>query len=948
MKLKHLKIFSCMMAIAVMGGAVCASPVLYNADTAVSAAAGDRISMGSMCFEETKDGGYLLYSCRIDENTPELIEIPDTCNGKPVTSIGYNAFDSSAYPEGSTKTYNIKIGSNVSEIESYALWGINIGKVTVDTKNKNFKIFSNMLCSADGKTLLYCPNTLSGKVIIPEAVTEILEGALCSDKITRLVIGKSMTDFPADILSECPNIQNFGVAQGNTSFSVLNGVLFDKDRTTLFAYPKRRTGSYTLPDTVKKIKSHSFSSSPNLTGINLKNVEIIDTGAFTDCSGIKALTLPSSLKDIGERAFSGCTSLEKVAISEGIKEIPMYAFESCISLSEFNIPRSLNKVGYCAFENTKWYNEQPDGFVYIADKILYGYKNSSSSDNYENLVIKEGTVSVSPLALQNSNTVSISIPKSLTTLEADSLYPRNNTETFTADPENPSFTVSDGILFSKDMKTLIAMPSKYKDTKYTVPKDVEKIESYAFMFNKNVYDITVSEKVKTIGKSAFYNGDESRAVVCFKDSAAESAAKDDSVSIIYMTSSVTLNSSTLNLGVGETYNLKATVMPDVINSNVTWKSSDTSVVSVTNGKLTAKKAGTVTISAANSKGVKAYCKVTVKNAPKSVAMTKSAVNVGIGEILTIGSTLDSGAAATARVYTSSDESIVSIDKTKWNCCFTAKKKGTAVITVKTYNGLTASCKVTVKDAPKSVSMTKTWITIGVGETATIGSVTDTGSACTNRVYTSANSNIVSITPTNWNCTFTGVAVGLTEIKVKLYNGLTAVCKVNVLSPPRAVYLPKNEITMGVGETMKLGSTLLAGEASAQRTYNSSNSKYVRMTRTDWTGEFKAIREGSAYVKVTTYNGMTDKCKIIIKPAPTSIKLSKNNLTMKVGETATLSSVVNAGSAAANRTYISGNSNIIQMTNTYWTGTFKAVAKGTTYVKVRTQTGIEDTCKIIVQ
>ncbi len=954
MKNKHLRFFSSILAFSIMAGAAAAVPVISGSDITVSAAAGDRVSSGNLCFRELENGSYGLYSCRIDKDTPQLIEIPDTCKNKPVTEISYNAFDSSAYPAGSSKTYNLKLGANIRTIEPYALWGINIGSITVDPKNTFFKIVNGMLCSADGKVLVYCPNTKKGKLNIPADVTTVNEGAICSDGITQLVVGKSMTDFPADILGECPNIQNFGVAEGNSSFSVLNGVLFNKERTVLYAYPKRRTGKYILPNTVKTIKDNAFSGNTELTEIDLKNTEEIGAGAFSYCTGLTSVTIPSSVKIMGERVFEGCSSLASAVISEGLTEIPMSAFSGCSSLADFSIPASVQKIGYRAFADTKWYNEQPDGFVYIDNRYLYCYKTSyissdgsGAADKPEKLVIKEGTQFVSPLALQYSNTVSISIPKSLKQLEEDSFYPAYNVGSYTVNSANPSFTVSDGILWSKDKSKLISMPVKYKDTKYTVPKGVKAIGSYAFKFNKNVFDITITDEVKSFGKNPFYNGNEARAVVCFKASPAEAAAEADHVEIIYMTSGIKLNTTSVNIGVGETYNLKAAVTPDTADSTVVWKSGNNSVVTVVNGKLTAKSAGTATVSAANLKGDKVFCKVTVKNAPESAAMSKSAVNIGLGETLTLGSTVNDGAASSVRKYTSSDESIVSIDKTKWNCCLTGKKKGTAEITMTTYNGVTAKCRVTVKDAPKSVSMSKSWITIGLGETATIGSVTDSGSAATGRVYTSANSKIAEITPTSWNCTFTGKAVGLTEIKVKLYNGLTASCKVNVLAAPKAVYLPKKEITMGVGETMKLTSSLNSGEASAARIYKSSNAKYVRMTRTDWVGEFKAINAGSAYVKVTTYNNVVDRCKIIIKPAAASIKLSKKELTLKVGQTASLSSVVNEGSAAANRTYSSGNSNIVKMTNTYWTGSFKAVAPGTTYVKVRTQNGIEDTCKITV-
>ena len=87
-------------------------------------------------------------------------------------------------------------------------------------------------------------------------------------------------------------------------------------------------------------------------------------------------------------------------------------------------------------------------------------------------------------------------------------------------------------------------------------------------------------------------------------------------------SSLTLNKSELNMNKGETDTLTATVAPaSASNKNVTWKSSDASVVSVSAGKLTAKKAGsaTITATASDGSGKSASCKVTVKNPEKAVS-----------------------------------------------------------------------------------------------------------------------------------------------------------------------------------------------------------------------------------------------------------------------------------------------------------------------------------------
>ena len=71
-----------------------------------------------------------------------------------------------------------------------------------------------------------------------------------------------------------------------------------------------------------------------------------------------------------------------------------------------------------------------------------------------------------------------------------------------------------------------------------------------------------------------------------------------------------------------------------------------------------------------------------------------------------------------------------------------------------------------------------------------------------------------------------------------------------------------------------------------------------------------------------------------------LELDRTSLHLTVGETAQLNSYLDDGYAASNRTYRTSNEKVVQMLSTYWVGKIKAVAPGTAYVTVRTQTGVE--------
>ena len=158
---------------------------------------------------------------------------------------------------------------------------------------------------------------------------------------------------------------------------------------------------------------------------------------------------------------------------------------------------------------------------------------------------------------------------------------------------------------------------------------------------------------------------------------------------------VKLNKTSVTLGKGENFTLTATVNPtNAHDKTITWKTSNSKVATVKNGKITAKKAGTVTITATSANGKKATCKVTVKNAPSKVTLNKKTLTLKKGKSATLKVSLPKNTASYKKTFTSSNKSVATVSSSGK---VTAKKAGTATITVKTFNGKTYKCKVTVKN-----------------------------------------------------------------------------------------------------------------------------------------------------------------------------------------------------------------------------------------------------------
>lgn len=168
---------------------------------------------------------------------------------------------------------------------------------------------------------------------------------------------------------------------------------------------------------------------------------------------------------------------------------------------------------------------------------------------------------------------------------------------------------------------------------------------------------------------------------------------------------VSLSSTELSMIVGDTHKLTASMIPSVLSSSYTWMSEDPSVAKVEEGLVTAISKGNTRIKVVASNGnFSAYCKITVKNPPippTSVSIPES-ISIIQGFSNSITPTLSPAEAETTYTWKSDNPSIVSINSSTG--AMTGKSLGTANITVNTANGLSATCRVSVIEAPEDIDL----------------------------------------------------------------------------------------------------------------------------------------------------------------------------------------------------------------------------------------------------
>lgn len=213
-------------------------------------------------------------------------------------------------------------------------------------------------------------------IVIPNSVTYLGDAAFdgCTN-LSSVTIGTGVTSFsyllfqnctslinltvPSNILSinpesfyGCSNLINININSNNPNYTSVDGVVFNKNITTLVLYPIGKIGSYSIPNTVTSIGSESFLNCTNLTNIIIPDsVTSIGATAFQGCSALTTINIPNSVTSIGATAFGVCSGLTTLIIGSGVTSIGQYVFYFCTGLTRVTIPNTVTSIQQQAFWN---------------------------------------------------------------------------------------------------------------------------------------------------------------------------------------------------------------------------------------------------------------------------------------------------------------------------------------------------------------------------------------------------------------------------------------------------------------------------------------------------------------------------------------------------------------------------------------------------------------------
>ena len=180
-------------------------------------------------------------------------------------------------------------------------------EINVDPDHPDYSSENGVLYNRDKTVLISCPRAVSGKVVIPDSVTEIGEQAFygCAS-VTEVVIPSGVTEIKEKAFADCKSLKKI-----------------------------------VLPESVKKIGAEAFLRCAKLTTAGLKGTgdkkgyayefpwtEIIPENAFNGMKSLKSVVLPDTIKEIGKNAFKACGKLEQINLSANVK-FDKKTFKNC-------------------------------------------------------------------------------------------------------------------------------------------------------------------------------------------------------------------------------------------------------------------------------------------------------------------------------------------------------------------------------------------------------------------------------------------------------------------------------------------------------------------------------------------------------------------------------------------------------------------------------------------
>lgn len=369
---------------------------------------------------------------------------------------------------------------------------------------------------------LYVPDTIDGKkvtvigtnayydnnalstVTIPEGVTEIGDYAFRYDlEIRRVSLPASLAKIGINPFASCAMLGEIALAEGNTAFQLVDGVLYTKDGGTLICCPMGlNLTEYDVPEGTRVLADESVGNNTALARVSIPaSVEKIGMYAFSNCYALEEIVIPEGVKSLGADAFYYCVKLASVTLPAGLTEMAANPFTTCTKLKNVVISPE-NPVFTCenacvtdkngrlvAYLNGR---EDSAAFTLPAGVTVIGNGACYGCSALTEIALPEGITAIEPNAFGFCRKLaSVTLPATLTSVGS---YAFANCSAMTAIrlPEGVKEIGSSAFMMCSALKSV------------NVPEGVSEIGNSTFYHCDKLTDVTLPASLRSIGEGAFY------------------------------------------------------------------------------------------------------------------------------------------------------------------------------------------------------------------------------------------------------------------------------------------------------------------------------------------------------------------------------------------------------------------------------------------------------------
>ena len=364
------------------------------------------------------DGVTMIYYSAFQEDVDLVsVTIPNS-----VTSIRTSAFSCCFSLE------SIVLPNNLGNLDAGAFEGCReLRSATLSTKYNKIPAWCFSGCTSL-ESIVIPPNvrtiedwafedcTSLSSVTLSEGLKTIAGSAFQACRsIPEITIPRTVTSIGDGAFYRCTGLTNIFVDPSNSYYCDVDGVLYNKNQTTLLSYPLGNPRlSYDILPTTQTVTTKAFESCGPLEQLNIPSgVTTTGESAFANCKHLRSIFIPNTVTSMGRNAFGYCDSLRSVTLEDGLKVLASNAFGGCKSLVEVNFSSDLTTINEGAFRNCHALTKLtlPNSVSTIGQLAFYDCRNLTSIN------IPTSLTAITHSMLESCKLTEVTIPAGVTSID---------------------------------------------------------------------------------------------------------------------------------------------------------------------------------------------------------------------------------------------------------------------------------------------------------------------------------------------------------------------------------------------------------------------------------------------------------------------------------------------------------------------------------------------------